>query len=91
MTAKEKRQLLKVCELLETGKERFSCFAIFEVCGKLTEYEYGEFYGLNTSLFWGLDGCEDQRKRASYLSKEDRIMLILLFREVNGLEGLNAE
>ena len=77
MTKKERSIILKACELLETGKEIFSCWALAyydgdnHLLGGILTRRYGAFYERSITTPWlGTD-----------ISPDPRILLLLNFME----------
>ena len=73
LSKKESQAILDACELLETDKVMFSCYALEDAfCSKSLPTKYAKFY--NGSLlykWWPYD--------SKY--KHERIMCLLFFRE----------
>ena len=83
MTKKSLERIVRACELVESGEERFSCHAIeYGVPTKITTRyskleedlakHYAAFYDRTVYTAWGFD------------DKDDRLIAMLLFAEVEG-------
>jgi hypothetical protein len=83
MTKEDKATLLKAAKLIFSGKESWSCRAIYHLDNPKLSDNYAHFYNRSPNDSWDLMEQEpDDKDRIGW-----RIMLLLWFREV-GLEGI---
>jgi hypothetical protein len=81
MTKAEREIIYKACELVErTGW--YSCLALAEVGGGLHLTRYAWFFDRSELAFWY--NCDERERFFTLPTKEQRILMLLLFLEAEG-------